>query len=241
MNTRKPPTSSAYALLAQQRSHVLFVLGNSQRSRDREFRKWYLGDFQRSVLKLAEVLRGEQYETHEVDVSGGKYPGLPYQFLGIYDVSVDGASSASGILDHIKSLHAREPSAQPPAVWLYYPVSEAVGRPAVPQPSLLTVAFVNCIPGREDEFREWYATRHIRHALQIPELVSGQCFGRTEFQSPGAMNADFSMIAVYEQEGSPQEMRRSFETIPTGALDFPAMDLKNFAEWVYQPCVPQID
>ena len=50
------------------------------------------------------------------------------------------------------------------------------------------------------------------------------------------MNAHYSMIALYEQEGSPEEMRKSFETMPPGALDFPAMDLENFAEWVYRPC-----
>lgn len=240
MSTRKRSAPGALELLAEQRSHALFVLSNSQPGSDREFRKWYLGICQRAVLKLTGVLRGQQYEAHEVDISGGKYPGLPYHYLGVYDISVDGAPSANGILDHIRDLHAREPSAQPPALWLYYPVSERVGRSPVSRPSLLTVAFVNCIAGREDEYREWYATRHIRHALQIPALVSGQCFARSEFQRPGAMDADFSMIAVYEQEGSPEEMRKSFETLPAGALDFPAMDLTRFAEWVYRPCAPQI-
>jgi hypothetical protein len=238
MNPREPSAPRALDLLAEQRSHVLFVLSNSQPGSEREFRTWYLGIFQRTVLKLPGVLRGQPYEAHEVDVSGGKYPGLPYQYLGVYDVSVDGAPSANGILDHVRDLHDREVSAQPPAVWLYYPASERVGRSPVSRPSLITVAFVNFIPGREDEFREWYATRHIRHALQIPALVNGQCFVRTQFQSPGAMDADFSMIALYEQEGSPEEMRKSIETLPTGALDFPAMDLTRFAEWVYRPCAP---
>jgi hypothetical protein len=43
------------------------------------------------------------------------------------------------------------------------------------------------------------------------------------------------MIAVYEQEGTPEEMLRSFESLPPGTLDFPAMDLTRFAEWVYRP------
>jgi hypothetical protein len=52
------------------------------------------------------------------------------------------------------------------------------------------------------------------------------------------MGADFGMIAIYEQEGSPEDMRRSFATLPAGALDLPAMDLMRFAEWVYRPCAP---
>src|ERR1700722_9703540 len=126
MNPREPSAPGALDLLAEQRSHVLFVLSNSQPGSEREFREWYLGIFQRSLIKFAGVLRGQQYEAHEVDVSGGKYPGLPYQYLGVYDISVDGAPNANGILDHIRDLHKREPSAQPSAVWLYYPVSERV-------------------------------------------------------------------------------------------------------------------
>ena len=226
--------------LSRQRSHVLIVLSNSQSGSDPEFRKWYLGPYQSSVLKLANVVRGQQYEAHEVDVSGGKYPGLPYHYLGLYEISVDGAPNADRILDRIKDLHHREASAQSPATWLYYPVSERVGRPPVSPPSLLTIAFTNPVAGQEEEYREWYATRHIRHALQIPALVSGQCFARTQFQKAGAMDAVFSMIAIYEQEGSPEEMRQSFATLPAGALDFPALDLTRFAEWVYKPCAAPV-
>jgi|SRR5581483_46580 len=238
MATRNRALSHAAELLVEQRSHVLIVLSNSQAGSDPEFRNWYLGAYQRTVLKLEGVLGGRQYEAHEVDVSGGKYPGLPYQYFGVYDVCVDGAVNAGGILDYIRDLHRREPVAQAPATWLYYPVSERVGGRPAAQPSLLTVAFANAVPGQDEEFREWYATRHIRHALQIPALVSGQCFARTQFQRAGALDAAFSMIALYEQEGSPEEMRRSFATIPAGTLDFPAMDLTRFAEWVYKPCEP---
>jgi hypothetical protein len=239
MTPGEPAPARAFELLAEQRSHVLLVLSNSQPGSDREFRTWVLGVYQRTVLKLEGVLRGQQYEAHEVDISAGKYPGLPYHYLGMYDVAVDGAAAASAMLDRIRDLHQRARSAQPAATWLYYPASERVGRAPVALPSLITMAFANAVPGQEDEFREWYATRHIRHALQIPALVSGQCLARTLFQSPGAMHADFSMVAVYEQEGSPEDMRKSFAALPAGALDFPAMDLTRFAEWVYKPCAPQ--
>jgi hypothetical protein len=228
----------AIELLAEQRSHLLVVLSNAQAGADQSFRNWFLGPYQRTVLKLDGVLRGQQYEAHEVDISDGKYPGLPYHYFAIYDLSVDGAAAAGAVLDRIKDLHQRESSAQPPATWLYYPAGERVGRSPASLPSLLTVAFANAIPGQEEDFVEFYITRHLRHALQVPALVSGQCFARTQFQSPGAMGADFGMIAIYEQEGSPEDMRRSFATLPAGALDLPAMDLMRFAEWVYRPCAP---
>lgn len=101
---------------------------------------------------------------------------------------------------------------------------------------MLTLAFANGTPGQETEFREWYATRHIRHALNIPALVSGQCFERTQFQMPGAMNACFATIAVYEQEGSPESIIASFLSLPEGTLRFPMLDRSpgRFAEWSYR-------
>ena len=238
--TRMANTSvpRAIELLDVQRSHVLLALSNSKPGSDRDFREWYLGHFRRTVLGMKGVLSGQQYEAHEVDISGGKYPGLPYRYLGLYDLSVDGAQDANPIIEQVRTLHDRESSAQQPATWLYFPASERVGRAPVTRPSLLTIAFANAVGDREDELREWYATRHIRHALLIPALVSGQCFVRTQFQNPGSLDPDYSMIAIYEQEGTPEEMRRTFETLPPGALDFPAMDLTRLAEWVYRPCVP---
>jgi hypothetical protein len=221
--------------LRQQRSHVLFVLSNPRLGCERAFRTWYLGPYHQQILDLEVVLAGQQYEPDELDVSGGRYPGLPFSYLALYDLSIDGAQAALGPIERIRQLHGREASAEAPATWLFYPVSERVGRSPATSPSLLTLAFANAVAGHEAEFREWYATRHIRHALNIPALVSGQCFERTAFQSPGALAADYSMIAVYEQEGSAEQMMNSFTSLPRGTLDFPAMDLTRFAEWVYRP------
>ena len=233
MISSTPP--SPLELLRDQRSHVLLILSNPKVNSDRIFRSWYLGSYQQEVLALTSVLSGQQYEPHEVDVSRGRYPGLPFRYLGLYDLSVDGARAALEVIERIRELHGRERSAAAPATWLYYPVSERVGRAPAARPSLLTLAFANAVPGQEAEFREWYVTRHIRHALNIPALVSGQCLERSELQSPGALAADYSMIAVYEQEGTAEEMMRSFNSLPPGTLDFPAMDLTRFAEWVYRP------
>jgi hypothetical protein len=229
------PLPSPLELLRKQRSHVLVVLSNPKTGSDPMFRSWYLGPYQQAMLAHRPVLHGQQYEPHEVDVSRGRYPGLPFRYLALYDLSVDGAPAALEVIERVRELHGREKSAAAPATWLYYPMSERVGRSPTVIPSLLTLAFANAVPGQEVEFREWYATRHIRHALNIPALVSGQCLERTQFQSPGVLAADFNMIAVYEQEGTAEEMMRSFSSLPPGTLDFPAMDLTRFAEWVYRP------
>jgi hypothetical protein len=224
-------------ILSSQRSHILLVLSNPRPGKEERFRSWYSGPYREAAAGLPGVLSGQQYEPHEVDVSNGRYPGLPYRYLALYDLSVDGAAAAFNAIGRIAALHEAENSAVAPASWVYFPISERVGRSPRLLPSLLTIAFANPIPGRELEFREWYVTRHIRHALRIPQLVSGQCFERALFQEPGAAVPGFNAIAVYEQEGEPEEMLASIAALPPEALHFPAMDLSRFAEWVYRPLV----
>ena len=226
---------SSLALLKKQRSHMLFVLSGAEPGFEREFLQWYGGDYQRAASHHADVLSVRHYAQHEVDITRGQFPCLPFKYLGIYEISVDGASAAGALIETVTQLHARERVAQMPATWLYYPANEKVGRSPAALSSLLTVAFANGIAGRENEFREWYATRHLRHALNIPALVSGQCFERTQFQACGAMEASFNTIAVYEQEGTPQDIVKSFASLPHSTFDFPALDVSRFSESVYQP------
>jgi len=231
-------TSSPQAsltLLERQRSHVLFVLSDAVPGGGREYLDWYRDSFRRAMTGLPYLLSAQYYEQHEVDITLGRCPRLPFQYLGIHELSVDGTSAASSIIDAIVELHSSQPFARMPATWLYYPANEKVGRSPAILPSLLTLAFANAVPGKEDEFREWYATRHLRHALNIQALVSGQCFERTLFQKPGAMPAIFSTIAIYEQEGTPQDIVDAFATIPLSTFDFPALDVTRFAESVYRP------
>jgi hypothetical protein len=227
--------TTAQETLRGQRSHVLLVLSSPRQGEEERFGSWYLGPFREAVLQLPAVLRGQQYEPHEFDVSSGRYPGLPCRYLGLYQLSLDGAQGAAEVITRIAELHRAEKSANAAVTWLYYPASEQVGRSSRFDPTLLTIAFANPLTGRESEFREWYATRHIRHALDIPQLVSGQCFELSQFQSPGAAEPCYSMIAIYEQEGSPEDMLASIAALPPGRLHFPAMDLSRFAEWVYRP------
>jgi hypothetical protein len=228
---------SPMAVSKEQRSHVLFVLSNAKVACASAFLNWYQGAYREAVTRIAGVLNVEHYERDELDITQGRHVPLPFRYLGLYELSIDGAQVAGGIIEQVTLLHREQPAAEAPATWLYYPVSEKVGRSPAALPSMLTIAFANSVPGRETEFREWYSTRHIRHALNVSALVSGQCFERTQFQRPGTLDARFTTIAVYEQEGTPESILESFALIPAGTLDFPALDLDHlrFAESVYRP------
>lgn len=221
--------------LKRQRSHILFVLSEPKPGHHSAFLEWYQGQYRRSLLEIPSVLAAQHYQQHEVDITLGRFSRLPFRYLGLHELVVDGAEASACLIDRIDLLHRESAAAEIPATWLYYPVSEKVGRSPSAVPSMLTLAFANGLVGQEAEFREWYSTRHIRHALKIPALVSGQCFERTLFQKPGALEPVFEVIAVYEQEGSPQAIISSFSSLPAGSLDFPTLDTSRFAESVYQP------
>jgi hypothetical protein len=227
------------ALLRQQRSHVLFVLSNAKPGSESAFLDWYRGRYRDDLIDAPGLLKAQHYEQHEVDITLGRYgQRVPFRYLGIYELSVDGAEAASSLIDRITGLHQEQVSAEAPATWLYYPASEKVGRSPPPiGPSMLVIAFANGIPGQESEFREWYATRHIRHALNISVLVSGQCFQRTHFQQPGAMECLFDAIAAYEQVGTAEAFIESHASLPRGTMPFPMLDLSGsrFSEWLYRP------
>lgn len=236
MSESQPQTRiSSPEVLKAQRSHVLFVLSDAHAGQEAAFERWWQGAYREAVLGISGILSAQHYKQHEVDITQGRLPRAPHQYLGLYELSIDGAEAAAEAIEAITPLYEAEAAAQRPSMWLYYPVSEKVGSAPAQLPAMLTVAFANGLPGQEAGFREWYITRHIRHALNISALVSGQCFERTQFQSPGAAQADFSMIAVYEQVGSAEEFLESYAALPPGTLHFPMMDRVRFAESLFRP------
>jgi hypothetical protein len=71
--------------------------------------------------------------------------------------------------------------------------------------------------------------------LVVTFSVLGDLYAPAQRQRPGALQAGFSVIAVYEQEGTPEAIIESIAALPPGTLDFPSLHLKHFTEWVYRP------
>lgn len=228
------------ALLKQQRSHNLFLMSNAQEGNEDKFTAWYKETLLQGIAEQDHVLSVQGFEQHEVDITQGHFRRPNYHYLSLIELSLDGANEAASLIDHITVLHQDEASADDPAAWLYYPLGEMVGRNPETEQPLMTLAYANAVKGKEDEFREWYTTRHIRHALNLPEFVSGQCFALSEFQRYGAAKPEFSVIAIYQQEGSPKALLDSFNKIVPGTLVFPSLDTVNFSEWIYQPVTERL-
>jgi len=221
--------------LAKQRSHVLVVQSGPVDGQVQTFLDWYLGRYLAIVEGVPACLEARHYRRHPVDITQGQCRPLPYDFLGLYQLSIDGAEEAESIIALIHAAHESEETAHGVATWLYHPVSERVGSSPADQPSTLTIAFANPVEGRETEFVEWYATRHVRHALCHPMLLSGQCFARSHAQHPGALDASYRMIAIYEQEGAPEEFVAAGQAVPAERFDFPAMRWDRSTMACYEP------
>ena len=220
----------------QQRSHVLFVLSNALKGHEVQLEQWYQGTYKSEILKMTGLLGVRHYKQEEIDLMGGHYPIIPFKYLGIHDICIDGGQAAEVIIDRITEMHTLNRSSFNVATWLYFPICEKVGRsPRIPR-SGVTLAFANGLPGRELEFREWYVTRHIRHALNIAAFVSGQCFERSLFQKTGTLESGFALIAMYEQEGSADSILESIAALPPNTFEFPAIDEERtrFSESAYR-------
>ena len=231
----------------KQPSHTLFVLSNAVADRKENFVKWYTQSYHQSIVQLDNVLSAQHYTRHEIDITHGSFPGPSYQYLGVYELCLDGAGQAQEIINTITQSHQQESSAELPATWLYFPISEKVGRsPEIADP-MIALAFANGLPGREAEFREWYCTQHMRHALHIPVFASGQCLERTGFQDPGVVSPDYSLICFYQWDGTPQDYFNFLESLSedegqelTDLIAFPAMDSERFGEAVYKPITKKL-
>ena len=234
------PTNNAEAMVKQQRSHTLLVFCKAVDGQAESFLNRFKQELLQGVLNIDKVIAGRHYQEHPLNLSGDYKP-IGYDCLGLYQLSLSCEKEASEVIHAINALYDSEPSAEAIATWLYYPVSEKVGcNPAITSPSTeyITIAFANAVKGREAEFRQWYTTEHLRHALLVPALTSSQRFELASHQTPGAMASSYETIAIYEQDDTPENMLKGMATIDPAKV--PEVwwslsgDLERFTEWAYQ-------
>ena len=63
----------------------------------------------------------------------------------------------------------------------------------------------NALPGREDEFNDWYTRRHLPEMLTVPGFASAQRFVASPIRrSPATPPYRYSCLAIYEVTGDPR-------------------------------------
>jgi hypothetical protein len=69
---------------------------------------------------------------------------------------------------------------------------------AMPQKHIL-LALTNALPGRDDEFNEWYTRQHLADLLAIPGVIAAQRYGLSELQRLPPPYP-YAYCAIYEIE-----------------------------------------
>ena len=233
----KKSGDSSLGLLKEQRSHLLFVLCNPYVGHHESFLSWFRNNTVSQAKAMAHVISYQPFEKDPVDITMGHYPSPDYQFMAIYELCLDNKDDFADVEKSISKMYKSEGSVSAFKLWLYYPISEKVGADVSGRNKNIVVAFANSTTGSKDELREWYCTEHIRHALNIPLLLNGQCYGAVVNQE--CVLENFQIISIYDLDGSSQDFLEYCKSIPENIerlLSFPnSLDVASFGESVYRP------
>jgi len=75
----------------------------------------------------------------------------------------------------------------------------------MPEDVSLYVVQSNPVPGREQEFSDWYTGRHLPEMLAVPGFASAQRFVASPIlRSPATPPCRYSCLAIYEVTGDPR-------------------------------------
>jgi hypothetical protein len=95
------------------------------------------------------------------------------------------------------------------------------GRLVVSQ-RVIQVVFSNPVPGREDQFNEWYDNVHIPELLAVPGMVSATRYALHEaaiYHVKGGVVPEHKYMCVYELEGDVDEiMGKIRQRVASGEL-----------------------
>ena len=80
------------------------------------------------------------------------------------------------------------------------------------------------VPGREDEFAEWYSTQHLADVRRMPGVVGAKLF-RLDFQRVYDLDApQWTLMTIYELEGDDHETIIDRIKAASGSAEMPASD-----------------
>ncbi|MFJ8816374.1 hypothetical protein [Amycolatopsis thermoflava] len=80
----------------------------------------------------------------------------------------------------------------------------------------LFLVFSNPVPGRADEYNDWYDQRHLGDVLAVPGVTAARRYSLAPAALPEAEDmpapppAAHSYLAVYELDGEPDEVMAEF-------------------------------
>lgn len=222
-------------VMTSQTSYLLLVLGNPKEGQEQDFLAWFRDDFRRGLERQGRVIRARTYERDKVDVTWGRFPLVPMQYLALVEIGGDGPEDPHNVISFAQTQFAEQASADTVATWLYYPVSEKYGIDRGAVPTTMMIHYTNPVAGMEAEYAEWFNTRLLRHAAVFDPLVSAQRFERSQYQNFGALEPTYQTVALYDQAGPSEQLIEAFKNPPSNLPDMVSLDNERFSEAAYLP------
>lgn len=102
-------------------------------------------------------------------------------------------------------------------------------------------AFTNAVPGREDEFNDWYTNVHLADVLKLPGVEAAQRFRMSDVQHRSGPYP-YTYMAVYEIdiEDLNVTLSKLREVSGTDAMPLsPALQEERMV-WIYEPVTERV-
>src|SRR5690606_28970654 len=100
------------------------------------------------------------------------------------------------------------------------------------------VVLANPVPGREDEFNEWYTNTHLRDVVAVPGIQSAQRF---KLCDPMGFEHRHQYLALYEIDSDDREavIEELLRRRGTASMQISeALDMDTAVGGVFEPCSP---
>jgi hypothetical protein len=203
---------------------LLFAYTNEEIATDEQYLRWWAGFSDIEIPGLSAGIRLRCDRT--------RYPFLPpgnsdgeWDYLTVFGFSGDTKHMAEAVSKHEKKDDS--------ALWLYEAISPLMHKvwKEDDREEHVFMALANAVPGREDDFHDWYNRRHVPDILTVSVYRSARRF---EVIAGSGADARWKFLSFYRYVGAAGEMPRLLhEAIVENDFEFSdAFDI-GAASWMY--------
>jgi hypothetical protein len=109
-------------------------------------------------------------------------------------------------------------------------------------PQYAYIVHSNPVPGREDEYNDWYSNRHLADVIAVPGFVSAQRFRLTDPVAQGAPGQAYMAIYTIETDEPERMIDLLTSLVENGTIHLSeAFSVEGMAAHLYEAITPVID
>ncbi|MBB3982260.1 hypothetical protein GGR44_001923 [Sphingobium fontiphilum] len=108
-------------------------------------------------------------------------------------------------------------------------------------PQFAYVVHSNPVPGREDEYNDWYSNRHLADVVAVPGFVSAQRFRLTDVVADNLPSQRYMAIYTMDTDEPEKVLEHLTSLVETGAMHMSeAFSMEGMATHLYQAITPLV-